>query len=615
MRNGSILVTTVIILVIVSVLGISVFFAFNQYRENVGLTAQRLEATYRASNILSLGVACLKKHFGFSGMEINWSTGSVTWFDDFRKRVLLQSDGDAWENVFSLLDTEKYYNLSSDIDFSTEASKLGFSNFEAVAIPFENNPFFALLVVRAQVGKAVVYKYAVLSSDFLNKYAYFTEKETRPDGDKIYFITQDIIDGPFRSNDVIHVEGKPLFKGSVEFKDIDIDLEAGEGPRYENPPPKYLTDEDIQKYNIEKIKDYYAREIERIAKPASEVVLSSEPVGIELPSAMIVEEKEGWYWWGEYQWRYYYKKQLEPVYIIEFNAPRGNSGNDYLIKVKYKEIYREYLSNNRKDWYFIQESEGREVNLFHIKPKPNSDQYHLVLQGEEARRLLDLDRNEYDIYFNGVIKTDSDVYLRNASSQENQENIKPMFVDGRYTIVANNIYIEDHIIYNDYREILEEIADKEGIKGNSDQKVAQVLIRKLDKNGNIEEDYSELLKNHESDDFLNLVAYKNVVITDKKPNMKIFASIYAFTGSFYVKDYDRGDPVGELTIFGSLAQYVRGAVGTFTSAWWSKDRKPVVLTGYRKNYIYDWRILKGFSVFGTPTVPKESNILNVREVY
>ncbi|HBF10754.1 hypothetical protein [Thermotoga neapolitana] len=607
MRNGSILVTTVIILVIVSVLGISVFFAFNQYRENVELTAQRLEATYRASNILNLGVACLKKHFGFLGMEINWSTGSVTWFDDFRKRVLLQSDGDAWENVFSLLDTEKYYNLSSDIDFSTEASKLGFSNFEAVAIPFKNNPFFALLVVRAQVGKAVVYKYAVLSSDFLNKYAYFTEKETRPDGDKIYFITQDIIDGPFRSNDVIHVKGEPLFKGSVEFKDID--LEAGEGPRYENPPPKYLTEEDIKKYNIEKIKDYYSQQIERIVKPASEVVLSSEPVGIELPS--INEFVESWEE-KENDKTIYYKKQREIVYTLEFNTPKGSSGNDYLIKVSYKEVYRIYKSEDQEKWNFVREEVLGEGELFHIKSKPNSDQYHLVLQGNEAREFLGLDRNEYDIYFNGVIKTDNDVYLKNMS----EGNIKPMFVDGRYTIVANNIYIEDHIIYNDYREVLEEIADKEKISGNSDQKIAQAVIRKLGVDGNIEEDYSELLKNHESDDFLNLVAYKNVVITDKKPNMKIFASIYAFTGSFYVKGYNEKDFLKnnerELTIFGSLAQYVRGAVGTF---YWSRDGKPTIKTGYRKNYIYDWRILKGFSVFGTPTVPKESNILNVREVY
>jgi hypothetical protein len=583
MRSGSLLVTTVVILLIVSVLGTSVFLAFNQYRENVELTAQRLEATYRASNILNLGVACLKKHFGFLGMEINWSTGSVTWFDDFRKRVLLQSDGDAWENVFSLLDTEKYYNLSSDIDFSTEASKLGFSNFEAVAIPFENNPFFALLVVRAQVGKAVVYKYAVLSSDFLNKYAYFTEKETRPDGDKIYFITQDIIDGPFRSNDVIHVEGKPLFKGSVEFKDIDIDLEAGEGPRYENPPPKYLTDEDIEKYKMSKIKDYYAREIEKIVKPASEAVNSVEPVGIELPAAKIVE--------NGYDGHKFYKKQLEPIYIIEFNTPRGNSENDYLIKVKYKEMYREYVSNDMNNWYFVGETEGKEFNLFHIKPKPNSDLYHLVIQRNEAKKLL-----EYDIYFNGVIKTDSDVYLRNMSEGRG----KPMFVDGKYTIVAKNIYIEDPIIYNDYREVLETIADLEGIKGNSDQKIAEVEIRPLDENGDVKtEEYAEMIKNHESDDFLNLVSFNDVVVKEKRKNMKIFASIYAFDGSFYVEGYDRGEPKGELTIFGSLMQYVRGPVETF----------------YRKNYIYDWRILKGISVFGTPTIEEESMILSIREVY
>ncbi|AIY88921.1 hypothetical protein CELL2_08430 [Thermotoga sp. Cell2] len=593
MRNGSILVTTVIILVIVSVLGISVFFAFNQYRENVGLTAQRLEATYRASNILSLGVACLKKHFGFSGMEINWSTGSVTWFDDFRKRVLLQSDGDAWENVFSLLDTEKYYNLSSDIDFSTEASKLGFSNFEAVAIPFENNPFFALLVVRAQVGKAVVYKYAVLSSDFLNKYAYFTEKETRPDGDKIYFITQDTIDGPFRSNDVIHVKGEPLFKASVEFKGIEV--EAGNGPRYENPPPKYLTDEDIEKYKMSKIKDYYAREIEKIVKPASEAVNSVEPVGIELPAAKIVENG------------YFYKIQLETAYIIEFNTPRGNSENDYLIKVKYKEMYRKYVWYF--NWYFVGETEGKEFNLFHIKPKPNSDLYHLVIQGNEAKKLLGLDRNEYDIYFNGVIKTDSDVYLGNMSEGRG----KPMFVDGKYTIVAKNIYIEDPIIYNDYREVLETIADLEGIKGNSDQKIAEVEIRPLDENGDVKtEEYAEMIKNHESDDFLNLVSFNDVVVKEKRKNMKIFASIYAFDGSFYVEGYNSGDPKGELTIFGSLMQYVRGPVGTFH---WTKNGKPEIETGYRKNYIYDWRILKGISVFGTPTIEEESMILSIREVY
>lgn len=108
-----------------------------------------------------------------------------------------------------------------------------------------------------------------------------------------------------------------------------------------------------------------------------------------------------------------------------------------------------------------------------------------------------------------------------------------------------------------------------------------------------------MIKNHESDDFLNLVSFNDVVVKEKRKNMKIFASIYAFDGSFYVEGYDRGEPKGELTIFGSLMQYVRGPVETF----------------YRKNYIYDWRILKGISVFGTPTIEEESMILSIREVY
>ncbi|MCD6551546.1 hypothetical protein, partial [Thermotoga sp.] len=579
MRSGSILVTTVVILIIVSVLGTSVFLAFRHYSENVQLTAQKLEATYRASNILNLGVACLKRYFGLLGISINnWSTGDVTWFEDFKKRVFAQSDGESWEQTFSLLDTGKHFDLLSDSDFSREASKLSLSNFEAVVFPFKDTPFYALLVVRVRVGRATVYKFAVLSPKFLNKYAYFTERETRTDGRKIYFITQDTIDGPFRSNDVIHVKGEPLFKGSVEFKGIEV--EAGNGPRYENPPPKYLTDEDIEKYNMEKIKEYYKSEIEKLVKPASEVVNSNEPVGIELPSERIVDhdsdENEGWWWW-RWRWWKFYKKRLEPIYMIEFNTPKSNSENDYLIKVKYKEIYKEYVSDNMSDWYFAGESEGREVSLFLIKPKPNSDQYHLVLQGDEAREFLGLDRNEYDIYFNGVIKTDSDIYLRNMSGKG---NIKPMFVDGKYTIVAKNIYIEDYIIYNDYREVLKAIADLEGVNGNSDQKIAEeVVIRPLDENGNVEtEKYAEMIKNHESDDFLNLVAFKNVVVTKKRPNMKIFASIYAFDGSFYVEGYDNEDSLKdnrELTIFGSLMQYVRGAVGTF---WWSWSGRPVIVT-------------------------------------
>jgi len=53
------------------------------------------------------------------------------------------------------------------------------------------NPYSVLVVSRNSVGKIESYAFAVLAIDFLNKYAYFTEKETRPGIGKIYFITRD----------------------------------------------------------------------------------------------------------------------------------------------------------------------------------------------------------------------------------------------------------------------------------------------------------------------------------------------------------------------------------------------------------------------------------------
>lgn len=90
--------------------------------------------------------------------------------------------------------------------------------------------------------------------------------------------------------------------------------------------------------------------------------------------------------------------------------------------------------------------------------------------------------------------------------------------------------------------------------------------------------------------------------------MKINASIYAFNESFYVQDYNEGDPKGQLTIFGSLMQNYRGAVGTFSGN--------NIVTGYYKNYIYDNKILEGISSFGgTPAKRENMLILTLRSVY
>jgi cytoskeletal protein CcmA (bactofilin family) len=88
-----------------------------------------------------------------------------------------------------------------------------------------------------------------------------------------------------------------------------------------------------------------------------------------------------------------------------------------------------------------------------------------------------------------------------------------------------------------------------------------------------------------SDDVLGLISLKNIVIADNAPNRDnviINAAILSLDQSFTVQNYTSGEPRGNLTIWGSLSQKVRGPVGTF--GWWG-------YTGYKKDYHYDNRFV------------------------
>ncbi|MFQ5637018.1 MAG: DUF4900 domain-containing protein [bacterium] len=87
------------------------------------------------------------------------------------------------------------------------------------------------------------------------------------------------------------------------------------------------------------------------------------------------------------------------------------------------------------------------------------------------------------------------------------------------------------------------------------------------------------------DDYLGLISIKNTIIADNAPNrndVKINAAILTLGNSFTVQNYYSGSERGDLTIWGSLSQKVRGPVGTF--GWWG-------YTGYHKDYHYDNRFL------------------------
>ncbi|WP_448522422.1 hypothetical protein [Pseudothermotoga sp.] len=565
MRKGHVLVLTLVLLIIVSVFVVAIVTNLSAYVKRVSLQNTKNLSHLGAQNLLQLSVAFVKPSFsGVRGVVLPWVSGNVSsnvnWWDNFKNWLFSQSDGDFWRNFFQRVNENKYFELSVLNEFNEALASFSLRG-STVVVPITGsymvggNPYSVLVVSRNTVGKIESYAFAVLAIDFLNKYAYFTEKETRPGGSRIYFITRDLIDGPMRSNDTINIRGNPTFRSIVEVAGVNI--ESGT-PNFEMGW-KRLTQQDIDDYNMTKIKQNYANDLEALVKPMSQFLTSDVESGIKLNLKGKTIQVGNNY-------------RTASKLIVEFKSAQGQ-GADHFIRV-----YVEYTQSGQT---------GTDL-LFTIKPREGIQQ--ITIHGENARKWLDLtgtipdNPSEYDKYvnFNGVLVSDLTIALTNRSN-----NDKPMYVDGRYTIYSKeNIEIYDHIVYEDFRDLFPH------------NRIDDIVV---------DNNLTEQMKNATRTDFLNIVADKYVWVKEKQRNLKITASIYAFDESFQVENYDSGSPVGQLTIFGSLMQYYRGPVGTF--------RGEVIQTGYYKNYIYDDKILEGMSAIGTPAKREGVVLLAVRGIY
>ncbi|MER3523992.1 MAG: hypothetical protein C4326_07975 [Ignavibacteria bacterium] len=132
--------------------------------------------------------------------------------------------------------------------------------------------------------------------------------------------------------------------------------------------------------------------------------------------------------------------------------------------------------------------------------------------------------------FNGVIYTTGRARVKGV-------------VDGRVTVAAPNVYIDDDIQY---------------------ERNPQTTT---------------------SDDILGLVAAQNVYVTDNPANNNncvINACIFTKSGSFTAENYNTRPVSGELQILGSIVQNTRGPVGTFSGS--------TIKSGFSKRYRYDDRL-------------------------
>jgi len=126
-----------------------------------------------------------------------------------------------------------------------------------------------------------------------------------------------------------------------------------------------------------------------------------------------------------------------------------------------------------------------------------------------------------------------------------------------------------------------------------------ILATKSTKGGKIYIDSSVVFKyNPRTSDtvtsMLGLVAQDSLIVVDNTANQngcEIDAAIFSLNAGLGAQNYDRssGTPNvlrGRLTLYGGMTQYQRVAVGTLSGS--------TIVTGFRKNYTYDNRLMVDF---------------------
>ncbi|MGB4752423.1 MAG: hypothetical protein WBH60_07305, partial [Fervidobacterium sp.] len=404
-----------------------------------------------------------------------------------------------------------------------------------------------------QYKYVTTYTYCLIGPKLLNQYVYFTNKETGSDDKPIYFTGGELIDGPMRSNDYIYIDntnGNPTFNGTIEFKGMKTDIASQpiSESNYEDYAnlgglPKYriLSNSDTSGLDFSSIASEYKTNLQTMVKPYSDLQTSpATPTGIQFTKDITLSFNHG-------------------------------TGSDYDLL-----IY-----------------EGSDVDKskirYKIKWKPNGPPNATVIKETESGGSWSPSA-PVDTLFNGVVYSTGNITIDSNNSTYLSEYY------GNYTLYSEaDIKIKDRLIpYDTYNKYF---------KNDQAKPLSSSDIESIKKYVSANEKSS-----------LNLVAKNNVIVSEpvvklfrpfkyyKLDNMKIFASIYAFNGSFKVADYDSDDPAGQLLVFGSIMQNIRGPVGTFNSSGKTK-------TGYYKTYVYDERLITAaYQPAGTPAKDSSAKI-------
>ena len=126
---------------------------------------------------------------------------------------------------------------------------------------------------------------------------------------------------------------------------------------------------------------------------------------------------------------------------------------------------------------------------------------------------------------------------------------------------------------------------KVNIRGVLDGRLSVVSMSNVIVQGNITCEQNP--RSGQSDDMLGLIADTSVVVADNlatSGDLSIDASILTRVGSFTAQNYNSKGVNGDLHVYGSIVQNIRGAVGTFNTG------SGIRTNGYAKDYKFDDRL-------------------------
>jgi len=576
MRKGFMTAIVLVMMVVASMLLLVLYQGVANYRENAMSTLSSIQNDADSVNIMNIGVGFLKPKFlGILGIPLLYNDNVPTWFNDFKGK--LNQD---WQNYITtyvsttkackiydstsnagLIILENASNFLSEITSYIDQRKP--YQISLYAFPMKQSgstTVFLISMVKRQYRTpnnqykyVTTYTYCLVGPKLLNQYVYFTNKETGSDDKPIYFTGGELIDGPMRSNDYIYIDntnGNPTFNGTVEFKGIkdknQNTVAENKYPNYAtmkgNPPYRILSDTDASKLDFNSIASEYQTNLQNMVKPYSDLQTSpATPTGIQ------------------------FTKDI----TLSFNH---DTGSDYDLL-----IY-----------------EGSDVDKskirYKIKWKPSGPPNATVVKETKSGGSWSPSA-PVDTLFNGVVYSTGNINIDSNNSTYLSEYY------GNYTLYSEaDIKIKDRLIpYDTYNKYF---------KNDQAKPLSSSDIESIKKYVSANEKSS-----------LNLVAKNNVIVSEpvvqsflffeyytKLDNMKLFASIYAFNGSFKVADYNNDNPAGQLLVFGSIMQNIRGPVGTFDSSGKTQ-------TGYYKTYVYDERLITAaYQPAGTPAKDSSAKI-------